>query len=794
MTFPASPINGATTTVNGISYTYNSSINSWKRSTTAIGDIQSNLGNATTNITTLFSNAATQAASINTINANVGSFQTYANTKIGTNTNGNLVVVATTPSTDATTGALVVRGGAGIGGDMYIAGNIVPAANVTYDLGSSTTWFRDLWLSAGTIHIGGAKITQDSASGAIAIVPKATANNPNPVATVFSATGAITTANTAGGTISAANIAAATASNDFNVVGNLTANTATIAGNIFANKFYTTNGLYWAGNGVAFSSGASFTASSTAPATPAAGEQWYDTVNDILYEFIGNYWVDIQSATVSIGDYNNVVVDNISANANITTANIYADRFFYSNGTAFSSSSFGNTDVGIYLTANPITSIRSSSSLVSFASAGGNAQVQIGGVQVATISQSQFNITGNVIATSNVSATHFVFANGVSIIAGINTTNANIGAFQTYANANIGTLYSGNVITNANLGAFQTYANTAFNYGNTQVASYLTSNVSGVAARTDAMNIPAGSTAQRPTTTANGAIRYNTTLNRLETYMPSGGWLSIVSDSYNIEYLVVAGGGGGGRGRGGGGGAGGYRASMTGESSGGGSSAEAAVTVTPGTQYTVTVGAGGLGGQSSDTKGSNGSDSVFSTITSLGGGAGGGAYQTLTSNTGGSGGGGAGQVSGGYSSSGGAGTAGQGYNGGNTPSYNDGNGAGGGGAGAVGTFQTGGIGVASSVTGSAVYRAGGGGGGGDNTAGPGGNGGGGAGSTGAATNGTTNTGGGGGGSIYNNTAGTGGSGIVILRYLGSQRGTGGTVTTVGSYTVHTFTGSGTFTA
>jgi hypothetical protein len=30
--------------------------------------------------------------------------------------------------------------------------------------------------------------------------------------------------------------------------------------------------------------------------------------------------------------------------------------------------------------------------------------------------------------------------------------------------------------------------------------------------------------------------------------------------------------------------------------------------------------------------------------------------------------------------------------------------------------------------------------------------------------------------------------------LGTQRGTGGTVTTVGSYTVHTFTGSGTFIA
>jgi hypothetical protein len=40
----------------------------------------------------------------------------------------------------------------------------------------------------------------------------------------------------------------------------------------------------------------------------------------------------------------------------------------------------------------------------------------------------------------------------------------------------------------------------------------------------------------------------------------------------------------------------------------------------------------------------------------------------------------------------------------------------------------------------------------------------------------------------------GGSGVVIIRYAGSQRGTGGTVTSAGGYTYHTFNSSGTFTA
>jgi hypothetical protein len=35
---------------------------------------------------------------------------------------------------------------------------------------------------------------------------------------------------------------------------------------------------------------------------------------------------------------------------------------------------------------------------------------------------------------------------------------------------------------------------------------------------------------------------------------------------------------------------------------------------------------------------------------------------------------------------------------------------------------------------------------------------------------------------------------VIIRYSGSQRATGGTVTSSGGYTIHTFTSSGTYTA
>jgi len=240
----------------------------------------------------------------------------------------------------------------------------------------------------------------------------------------------------------------------------------------------------------------------------------------------------------------------------------------------------------------------------------------------------------------------------------------------------------------------------------------------------------------------------------------------------NVEYLVIAGGGAGGYGAPpGGGGAGGYRSSVVGETSGGGASVEARLSLTSGTAYTVTIGAGGAA-TTSDTSRNSGSNSAFSTITATGGG-GGGTQNSATPATynsgltGGSGGGASLYQAG--TSNPGSGTASQGYSGGND------NGSsisgGGGGAGGVGnTNGVGGAGLVSSITGIATYRAGGGagstsGGGASNSGGSGGGGASASGSS-AAVAGAVNTGSGGGagnaGGGANGAAG--GSGIVIVRY------------------------------
>ena len=247
--------------------------------------------------------------------------------------------------------------------------------------------------------------------------------------------------------------------------------------------------------------------------------------------------------------------------------------------------------------------------------------------------------------------------------------------------------------------------------------------------------------------------------------------------TYSITYLVVAGGGGGNRS---GGGAGGYR--------------EGTLTATAGTNMVVTVGGGGANNV-------NGSDSVFSTITSTGGGRG---VGNIAGGSGGSGGGGGSSGSG--TNLGGAGTSGQGNAGGSNGGFilspfptGGGGGAGAAGGNATGNSDSGngGNGTASTISGVSVTRAGGGAGGytgATGTATVGGTGGGGN----IEVAGTVNSGGGGGGGYGGTNGKAGGSGVVILRipaanYSGITTGSP-TVTDDGSFKVLVYNSSGSYIA
>jgi len=324
------------------------------------------------------------------------------------------------------------------------------------------------------------------------------------------------------------------------------------------------------------------------------------------------------------------------------------------------------------------------------------------------------------------------------------------------------------------------------------------------------LQLPAGTTAQRPASPSAGMVRFNTETRstewydgvhgawfptgvvppsatggavtnitqggvgyRVHTFTTVGNSTFTVTRGGQVEFLIVDGGGGGGsRGTiqaGGGGGAGGILQGI--------------IFLTSGT-HSVIIGSGGQSGQTSPWDGANGQNSSALGFTAIGGGGGGG-QQDRSGLPGGSGGG---RSSGGGAGEPGIGTAGQGNNGGsgNNPTgtprnLSPFNASAGGGAGSPGGSSTfvnvppnGGTGLPSFISGTLNFYGGGGGAGqrnigtGTGFGGLGGGGNGGIRGGTVAQAGAPNTGGGGGGGSgtdgASNNGAAGGSGIVVVRY------------------------------
>ena len=149
----------------------------------------------------------------------------------------------------------------------------------------------------------------------------------------------------------------------------------------------------------------------------------------------------------------NLAIANLSAN--LGAFEIYANTTFIT-----SSSAYSNVNVAAYLPTYT-GSLANSSTIIDLYA---NAATQAVAINTINANLGAFETYSN--------------ANVGSIYNQLNTLNANVGAFETYSNANVGSIYNQLNTLNANVGAFETYANATFitsssAYSNVNVAAYL---------------------------------------------------------------------------------------------------------------------------------------------------------------------------------------------------------------------------------------------------------------------------------------------------------------------------------
>jgi hypothetical protein len=116
-----------------------------------------------------------------------------------------------------------------------MTGNIIPTANITYDLGTTTNRWKDIWLSNSTIYMGNAQISANATSliftnpsGGETVLAGATASITGASVSV---TGAVTAASVVGGVITGSSVSVTGTINGTTLTGtSLTVSTGNITG------------------------------------------------------------------------------------------------------------------------------------------------------------------------------------------------------------------------------------------------------------------------------------------------------------------------------------------------------------------------------------------------------------------------------------------------------------------------------------------------------------------------------------------------------------------------------------
>jgi hypothetical protein len=364
----------------------------------ALGDDANFASTVTTSLAGKASNADFQSALANT-NAWIATVAAtpsgLSNTEVNTLIDGKLQVLelGDIVGSDGNPGQIIISNGDGTGywannssggGTVdlsAVAQSIVPSANVTYDLGSSTNAWRDLYLSGNTVYLAGqAAITVDGTGSIVlpastkigtdtlgasyasnAALQSAIANTNAYIATktddtvalatntalrllvddrmqVANVTSAISTAianlvDTAPATLDTLNELAAALGDDANFASTVTTSLAGKVSNTdFQSALANTNA--YIASATAASGNASITVANSTPVSPVEGNLWFD--NDTLktYIYVSSNWVQTNptpDSTAGMVEYeytsaNNQTtysgVDNYSSTLSYTPGNI----------------------------------------------------------------------------------------------------------------------------------------------------------------------------------------------------------------------------------------------------------------------------------------------------------------------------------------------------------------------------------------------------------------------------------------------------------------------------------------
>lgn len=458
------------------------------------GGLISSTGNVTGgNVSATLVSGTTLSATANVTGGNIATGGIVSAT--GNVTAGNLVTTG-----QANVGTLTVNGGS------TFTGNLLPSANVTYNLGSPTQRWKEIFLAANTIDIGGATISADIETGSLIL--------KGPDGAEFILTGSSPTDSFGVfGIVEAGNTSSATST----TTGALrVAGGAGIGGNIYTGGIVDIAGnSIYLGNLVLKDNGSNifglYAADGTTPAT--ISQTSVDTTK------ISNGTSNVQvvsvnaNVTVSVGGTANVIVvstaganvlGTLGVTGNVTGGNVLTGGLISATGniTGGNISAVNHTGTNVSVTGT-VTTASTVGGVITGSSASVSGTVTAASVVGGVITGSSASVTGNVNSSNVVASTSLTNGNITITGANIVSTGPTI-----YIDPNGSGGTDGNVIITGNLSV---QGNVTYINSNNVTTNDLTINMANNAATAAAAN--GGGIGVGPAGSEYVSLTYNSTSN-----------------------------------------------------------------------------------------------------------------------------------------------------------------------------------------------------------------------------------------------------------------------------------------